>query len=461
MILFWSLQSGVGRSTRGGIKGEEVGPMLEPVQRVERHEAEEKERRRKKKVKVEMEVEGIDTAPTALEDLQGAQIIERQRRKERKKGAAMSSALDPILELAVRCGSRRKEHKRREIKAEEVAVMDHTLEPVETVESHEATSCREPLEKEERKRKKKMKMEEVPHAPPAMDHVEIADPHKKKKKKKKQVTFIDAPPTLDSSCDVEDGVPGIGAKVTCKVSDPTEKPVAGEETENVMEPHNWKANKLRPSLVYGEFTAQDDAVLKQAIFDYIREKGWEREDGIQKVLHSRSTEARGCWPTIGKCLPQRELRSLYDRAHRLLGTDTRLGRWTSAEIDALKELHQVHGNQWAKISKVIGRDPTSCCIKWNRLKWCNSLDQKTGRWSQEERQKLCTLVLECLREKRHMAKKGKLTKDHRGVRDNINWVYIAEQMEGRNRYQCSHQWYRHDRLAQSMETSVELSNADD
>ena len=49
-----------------------------------------------------------------------------------------------------------------------------------------------------------------------------------------------------------------------------------------------------------------------------------------------------------------------------------------ANLCTMIRLHQVHGNQWAKISKVIGRDPTSCCIKWNRLKWCNSLDQKTG-----------------------------------------------------------------------------------
>ena len=39
----------------------------------------------------------------------------------------------------------------------------------------------------------------------------------------------------------------------------------------------------------------------------------------------------------------------------------------------------------------------------------------TGRWSEEERQKLHTLVLKFLHEKSQVAKTGQLTKNHRGV----------------------------------------------
>ena len=197
-------------------EGTDVAQALQPVAIVESHEAAgsgepHEKKRRTKKVKVE--VEEISTAPTAVELSHAAKETEPQRRKERNKGAAMSSTLDPLSELGECCGLCRKKHKRRKIKEEEVAVMDHTLEPVQTVESHEATSCREPLEKEERKRKKKMKMEEVPHAPLALDHLQIAKPPKKKRKKKEASTN---------------------------------------------------------GFVYGKFSAEEDAALKQAVFDYIR-----------------------------------------------------------------------------------------------------------------------------------------------------------------------------------------------
>lgn len=238
------------------------------------------------------------------------------------------------------------------------------------------------------------------------------------------------------------------------------KELLGKETELTdLESPNWTTDMLRPGLVYGMYTAEEDGLLKQAVFDYIQEKGWDREEGLEKILNSRSSEARGCWHVIRKCLPRRELKRIYGRAHRILGPGTFLGKWSDEEMQSLIEQHSVHGNDWKRIGSIIGRDPEACYHKWRYLKWSTSKDYKSGPWSEEEQQKLCELVLKCLHVKAQMAKKGLTTKDHRIIRDDISWEFIAEQMGGRGRLDCLTHWYR--RMASPMVTTGEWSNGDD
>ncbi|XP_024373559.1 uncharacterized protein [Physcomitrium patens] len=381
--------------------------------------------------------------------------------------------------------------KKKKKKVMESVPTPGTVNGTQIVEDQELVDGAEP------QRKKKKTRKEATPEPSTSDPettsedndlvsgVELQSKKKKKKKKKKKPTTIF--PELNPTKIVDDSRPVTGSatktilrkqhteagngaephrkkKVSFQLPDPTDDiPTENEpprEESVSAEFYNWKNDRTRTDLVWGGYTPEEDGALKQAIFDYIQEQGWTREEGLKKILNSRRSEAKGCWFVIRKCLPQRELKRLYTRARKILAPGTHLGKWTSEEIQALMELQSVHGNNWKKISAMIGRDSYSCRDKWRITKWSHTkTGLKAGAWSAEEQQKLCALVLKSLHVKSQLAKNGQLKKDHRVIRDDINWEFISEKMEGRDRLSCMTQWYR--KMASSLVTSGDWANGDD
>ncbi|XP_024373560.1 uncharacterized protein [Physcomitrium patens] len=335
--------------------------------------------------------------------------------------------------------------KKKKKKVMESVPTPGTVNGTQIVEDQELVDGAEP------QRKKKKTRKEATPEPSTSDPettsedndlvsgVELQSKKKKKKKKKKKPTTIF--PELNPTKIVDDSRPVTGSatktilrkqhteagngaephrkkKVSFQLPDPTDDiPTENEpprEESVSAEFYNWKNDRTRTDLVWGGYTPEEDGALKQAIFDYIQEQGWTREEGLKKILNSRRSEAKGCWFVIRKCLPQRELKRLYTRARKILAPGTHLGKWTSEEIQALMELQSVHGNNWKKISAMIGRDSYSCRDKWRITKWSHTkTGLKAGAWSAEEQQKLCALVLKSLHVKSQLAKNGQLKKDHR------------------------------------------------
>ncbi|KAG0581012.1 hypothetical protein KC19_4G217400 [Ceratodon purpureus] len=427
--------------------------------------------RKKKKTKE------VTSAPVTLE---ASQVVEDgQEKKKRKKKKEEEVAPTPVTVDSSQIVGDGKVKKKNKTK-KDVAPSPVALDSSQIVEDGQG------------KKKKKTK-KEVAATPVTVDSSQIVDdgpgsgPESHGKKKKKKLTT--KLPSSDPTKDVKGIGPATGSvkktilksqkpqaasgaeserkkkkKVTFQLPDqsefePSEKELLGEETEFTDLDSTWKSDKLRPGLVYGMYTPEEDGVLKQAVFDYIQEQGWDREEGLKKILNSRTSEAKGCWHVIRKCLPKRELKRIYARAHRILGPNTLLGKWTNEETQALMELHSVHGNNWKRIATLVGRDSEACKDKWRYVKWSKSKDYKIGTWSEEEHQKLCELVFKCLHVKAQMAKNGLIVKTNRMIRDDINWEFIAEQMGGRGRLDCLCQWYR--KMASPMVTTGEWSNGDD
>eukprot|EP00246_Nothoceros_aenigmaticus_P006084 TRINITY_DN18841_c0_g1_i1.p1 TRINITY_DN18841_c0_g1~~TRINITY_DN18841_c0_g1_i1.p1 ORF type:complete len:397 (-),score=60.47 TRINITY_DN18841_c0_g1_i1:252-1292(-) len=220
---------------------------------------------------------------------------------------------------------------------------------------------------------------------------------------------------------------------------------------------NWVKDNQRTDLITGKFSKREDEILKQSVFDYIQEHGWSQDEGLGKLMSCRSSnECSGCWFEIGNCLPQRSIKALYSRAHRILDEGSHLGKWTPEEEESLIRLHTEHGPNWAKIAKLLGRYAYNAKDKWRDLKLKGT--RITGRLQQDELEKVSAMVHKCIREKSLFRKEdGRV--DRRNIRDDINWDAIADTLGTRSHSIYCKAWYV--TLASSMVAEGLWANTDD
>ncbi|KAM0063350.1 putative transcription factor MYB-HB-like family [Helianthus debilis subsp. tardiflorus] len=207
-------------------------------------------------------------------------------------------------------------------------------------------------------------------------------------------------------------------------------------------------------LVRGKrFTPEEDAIIKQAVLDYVTTKGL-GEEGLKMVLNCRSHKGmKNCWQEIGLCIPYRPHTAVYYRAHNLFErAETR--SWTSEEIESLKEFHEKYGNDWKKIAEELGKHRFHVKDTWRRIKLANL---KGGRWSQEEYQNLYDLVNLDLQMK--ISGEEKKKSKHGMLRDNIPWTAISEKLSTRSDATCCEKWY--NQLTSSLVAEKKWSDADD
>ncbi|KAJ0508165.1 putative transcription factor MYB-HB-like family [Helianthus annuus] len=207
-------------------------------------------------------------------------------------------------------------------------------------------------------------------------------------------------------------------------------------------------------LVRGKrFTPEEDAIIKQAVLDYVTTKGL-GDEGLKMVLNCRSHKGmKHCWQEIGLCIPYRPHTAVYYRAHNLFErAETR--SWTSEEIESLKEFHEKYGNDWKKIAEELGKHRFHVKDTWRRIKLANL---KGGRWSQEEYQNLYDLVNLDLQMK--ISGEEKKKSKHGMLRDNIPWTAISEKLSTRSDATCCEKWY--NQLTSSLVAEKKWSDADD
>ncbi|MCO5579747.1 hypothetical protein L7F22_033607 [Adiantum nelumboides] len=88
------------------------------------------------------------------------------------------------------------------------------------------------------------------------------------------------------------------------------------------------------------FTSEEDKTLKDAVWTYIKSKGWDEHVGLEKVFNStKHKDARDCWAEIKMSLPHRPRQAVRFRARLLLEAGGHLGKWSQEEEDLLKRFN--------------------------------------------------------------------------------------------------------------------------
>ncbi|KAI4613919.1 hypothetical protein J4E80_006607 [Alternaria sp. BMP 0032] len=215
----------------------------------------------------------------------------------------------------------------------------------------------------------------------------------------------------------------------------------------------------------GDFTADEEELIRRAIVDYQQRKGLEVSELVD-IIQWNPTDPSfntgdGTISSKNEWSPQdvedaRESAEFWDdikhlrteRSHDRLRRHIRQtyhqfkrGVWTEEEDKRLKQFYGMHPNKWKVISVGMGdRSMHDCQNRWrDYLQYGDKL--KSSRWDEKEEELFIRAVTTVAqRDEDHRAEEGLPPVDEYTIKD-INWQQVSREMDNtRSRIQVVQKW---------------------
>ncbi|KAI9574671.1 hypothetical protein HD554DRAFT_2010136 [Boletus coccyginus] len=184
-------------------------------------------------------------------------------------------------------------------------------------------------------------------------------------------------------------------------------------------------------LVYkkGKFSAIEEQQLKNAIEAFKASRGLTDEQ-ILDIIFQKNEKGKenAFWSEITVAIPQRPIIAVYHHVRRAFHPKKQQGKWMPEEDDLLRRAVADLGQQWEKVSEIVGRMSSDCRDRY-RNHIANREVRITGPWSKEEEEELTNIVTEMT------VNQGK------DFDNDVFWGIVSEKMGNRRgRQQCRIKW---------------------
>lgn len=168
----------------------------------------------------------------------------------------------------------------------------------------------------------------------------------------------------------------------------------------LYQPHQLKwleeAGVLK-NVLRGKFTQDETEKMTEALRAFAAGNGMTEEEGIELLTDRTPSQAElyaELTSEMAASVEGRHLRSVRRFAVEHFHPGAKQGPWTQAQIEALAAAHAELGPKWAEIGKRIGRLARDCRTRWRDHGSQVKENRQSGRWSQEEVDKLQAAVEE-------------------------------------------------------------------
>ncbi|GAP90654.1 putative myb transcription [Rosellinia necatrix] len=195
-----------------------------------------------------------------------------------------------------------------------------------------------------------------------------------------------------------------------------------------------------PVTLSGAFSELEIQNLTEAI-ERFRDDHKMIQHHVNELIHSNPKESRAgeLWECIMAACPGRSRQKVINQTRRKFHNFVARGTWTAEQDQELREMFERYGNKYSLIGQLINRHPEDIRDRVRNYIICGDKLRKDV-WSQEETDRLVTIVEQAIEEIR--SQRAKLGQDNiRPVEDDINWQMVSQGMERtRSRLQCIAKW---------------------
>eukprot|EP00236_Picocystis_salinarum_P004119 CAMPEP_0183825100 /NCGR_PEP_ID=MMETSP0807_2-20130328/948_1 /TAXON_ID=88271 /ORGANISM="Picocystis salinarum, Strain CCMP1897" /LENGTH=300 /DNA_ID=CAMNT_0026070069 /DNA_START=51 /DNA_END=954 /DNA_ORIENTATION=- len=200
----------------------------------------------------------------------------------------------------------------------------------------------------------------------------------------------------------------------------------------------WRDDRTSAHKVHGTFSEQEKETIRDAVKEYAHTHGLVVDERCEWLFDKKR---RGVWKEVAKKLPDRTTQSVWACGVRMYKQVRKGVKWTPEEDEKLVLLVERNGKKVESGGRFARKVPRIVQRSMEEIKLGRS--QKTGKWTEEEVQRLEHIVFQTIQEKRTIqeATQGDEGDTMRHLLHDINWNLVSEKHGTRNSRQCCQKWY--------------------